>query len=146
MASDPVEVLEAFETALFAGEDIRPHFAEHAVYVVSGEPPIGGRFEGREAIVESFEKRLTGLGPGMQGEDLHRIKYSSADGTRAIAEIRERSWLPSVPEDVLEVGTCSVATVEDGLITSLTDYTDSAAYEGFLARHRDDLPKFRDGD
>jgi ketosteroid isomerase-like protein len=143
MGSDPVEVLEAFETALFAGDDIRPHFSERAVYTVSGEPPIGGRFEGREAIVESFEKRLTGLGPGMQGEDLHRIKYGSADGTRAIAEIWERSWLPSSPEDVLEVRTCSVATVEDGLITSLTDYTDSAAYEGFLARHRSELPKFR---
>jgi ketosteroid isomerase-like protein len=143
MGSDPVEVLEAFEAALFAGEDVRPYFAEHAVYTVTGEPPIGGRFEGREAIVESFEKRLTGLGPGMQGEDLQRIKYGSADGTRAIAEIWERSWLPSAPEDVLEVRTCSVATIEDGLITSLSDYTDSAAYEHFLARHREDLPKFR---
>jgi ketosteroid isomerase-like protein len=78
----------------------------------------------------------------MQGEDVERVKYASADGTRAIAEIHERSWLPSAPDDVLEVRTCSVATVEDGVITSLIDYADSAAYEHFLARHLDDLPKF----
>ena len=145
MSSDPLAVLEAFETALFAGDDIRPYFAEHAVYEVTGRPPLGGRFEGREAIAESFERRLTGLGPGMKGEDVERVKFGSADGSRAVAEIRERSWLEDAPDDVLDVRTCSVATVENGRITRLIDYTDSAAYEGFLSRHRDRLPKFAGG-
>jgi ketosteroid isomerase-like protein len=43
------------------------------------------------------------------------------------------------------VRTCSVAAISDGRITSLIDYTDSAAYEAFLARHRDQLPKFAAG-
>ena len=43
MADDPVEVLEAFERALFSGEDIAPFFADDAEYVVAGSPPIGGR-------------------------------------------------------------------------------------------------------
>jgi hypothetical protein len=123
MGSDALTVLEAFEKALFAGEDIRPFFAEDAVCESSGQPPIGGRFEGREAIVSSFEQRLTGLGPGMQGEDVERVKFASADGRRAVSEIHERSWLPDFPDDVLEVRTCSVAHVEDGLITRLIDYT-----------------------
>jgi len=145
MDSDPLSVLENFEKALFSGEDIGRYFSDDAVYEVTGSPPLGGRFEGREEIVASFEQRLTGLGPGMRGEDLHRFKYATADGTRAIAEICERSWLPRAPDDVLVVRTCSVAAISEGRITSLIDYTDSAAYESFLARHRDKLPKFNGG-
>jgi ketosteroid isomerase-like protein len=145
MSSDALAVLEAFETALFAGDDLRPFFAEDAVYEVTAQPPLGGRFEGREAISDSFEHRLTGLGPGMQGEDVERVKFGTSDGRLAVAEIHERSWLPQVPDDVLEVRTCSVAHVENGLITRIIDYTDSAAYEAFLARHRDRLPKFSSG-
>jgi ketosteroid isomerase-like protein len=142
MRSDALAVLEAFENSLFAGEDVRPFFSEDAVYEVTGQPPLGGRFEGREAIASSFDQRLTGLGPGMEGEDVERVKYATSDGSRAVAEIHERSWLPQLRDDLLEVRTCSVAHVEDGLITRLIDYTDSAAYEAFLARHRDRLPKF----
>jgi ketosteroid isomerase-like protein len=145
MSADALAVLETFETALFAGEDIRPFFAEDAAYEVTGTPPLGGRFEGREAIVDSFERRLTGLGPGMEGEDVERVKFATADGSRAIAEIYERSWLPESPDDVLEVRTCSVAIVEDGVITRLIDYTDSSAYEAFLSRNRDRLSKFSGG-
>jgi len=145
MDSDPLDVLERFEKALFAGDDIGRFLADDVVYEVSGSPPLGGRFEGRKEVVASFEQRLTGLGPGMQGEDLHRFKYATADGTRAIAEIHERSWLPEAPDDVLVVRTCSVATISEGRITSLIDYTDSAACEAFLARHRDKLPKFNGG-
>lgn len=135
-------VLNAFEQALFAGEDIRPFFHQNAVYEVTGQPPLGGRFVGPQSIHRCFEKRLVGLGPGMQGNDLSRVKFESADGTKAIAQIHEKSWLEAFPQDVLEVKTCSVATLENDKIISLIDYTDSAAYRAFLHRFKDHLPKF----
>lgn len=137
-----LSVLEDFERALFAGEDIRPFFHPEAFYEMSGDPPIGGRFEGVEAIYRCFEDRLVGLGPGLSYQDVSRVKYAAAGG-KAIAEIHEKSWLPEDPEDVLEIRTCSVVTVKDGKILSLIDYTDSGRYTAFLQRHRASLPKFQ---
>ena len=57
-------------------------------------------------------------------------------------EIRERSWLKSAPADVLDQRTCVVIRFRGGLIAEMRDYTDSEPYEGFVARHRAELPKF----
>jgi ketosteroid isomerase-like protein len=59
-------------------------------------------------------------------------------------EIHERSWLKSAPGDVLDQRTCVVIRFRDGLIAEMRDYTDTAPYEGFLARHRLELLKFAD--
>jgi hypothetical protein len=81
----------------------------------------------------------------MGGEDVERVKFATADGSRAIAEIHERSRLPEAPDDMLEVCTCSVAIDVDGGITRLIDYTDSSAYEASLSRNRDRLSGFSGG-
>ena len=82
-----------------------------------------------------------GLGAADWGyEDLERTWYEAED--RVIVEIHERSWLKGASGDVLEQRTCVVIRFRDGLIAEMRDYTDTAPYEGFVARHRGELPKF----
>jgi len=59
-----------------------------------------------------------------------------------IVEIRERSWLKSSPDDIIDQRTCVVIRFEDDHIVELRDYTDTQIYEEFLHRHRAQLPKF----
>ena len=61
---------------------------------------------------------------------------------RVIVEIRERSWLKTHPEDVMDQRTCVVIRFEGNRIAEMRDCSDSHLYKEFLARHRDDLPKF----
>ena len=56
-------------------------------------------------------------------------------------EIREKSWLKSSPDDVMDQRTCVVMRFRDGKICDMRDYTDSEIYVEFLKRHPD-LPKF----
>jgi ketosteroid isomerase-like protein len=133
----------AYEAALFAGrmDEVARCLAEDVVYWVAGRPPIGGEWRGRDAVLRAFERREFGLGPADWGyEDLERTWYDADD--RVIVEIRERSWLRSAPADVLDQRTCVVLRFRGGLIAEMRDYTDTAAYEGYVARHRDELPKF----
>jgi ketosteroid isomerase-like protein len=122
-------------------DEVARCLAEDVVYWVAGRPPIGGEWRGRDAVLRAFERREFGLGPADWGyEDLERTWYDADD--RVIVEIRERSWLRSAPADVLDQRTCVVLRFRSGLIAEMRDYTDTAAYEGYVARHRDELPKF----
>jgi ketosteroid isomerase-like protein len=141
--SERLRVAKAYEAALFAGrmEEVGRHMADDVVYWVAGRPPLGGEWRGRDAVLQAFERREFGLGAGDWGyEDLERSWYEAED--RVIVEIREHSWLKSAPADVLDQRTCVVIRFRGGLIAELRDYTDTAPYEGFVARHRDHLPKF----
>jgi ketosteroid isomerase-like protein len=92
-------------------------------------------------VLQTFERREFGLGAGDWGyEDLERSWYAAEE--RVIVEIRERNWLKSAPADVLDQRTCVVIRFRGGLIAEMRDYTDTAPYESFVARHRDQLPKF----
>ena len=142
-----MEVGKAFESALFSGdrEGLRKIFHPDAVYEVLGTPPTGGRFEGRDRIIASFENRETGLGPGFEYEQISRDWYEDEANEKVFVEIHEKSWLPAHPEDILVVRTCAVMTFSGGQITSLIDYTDSQAYAEFKARHEAEIPKFSPG-
>ena len=139
-----IEIGKAFENALFSGdrEGLRKVFHPDAVYEVLGSPPTGGRFEGRDRVIASFENRATGLGPGFEYEQFSRHWYEDEAHGKVFVEIHERSWLPAHPDDILEVRTCSVMTIAAGQIISLIDYTDSQAYAEFKARHESEIPKF----
>lgn len=144
--SDRMRVAKAYEAALFAGrmDEVARCMTEDVVYWVAGRPPVGGEWRGRDAVLRAFERREFGLGPAEWGyEDLERTWYDAED--RVIVEIRERSWLKSAPGDVLDQRTCVVLRFRDGLIAEMRDYTDTLAYEGFIARHRGELPKFAAG-
>ena len=57
-----IDIGRAFEKALFSGDEagIQKVLHTDVVYEMSGFPPIGGRFEGRDRVLESFEKREVG--------------------------------------------------------------------------------------
>jgi ketosteroid isomerase-like protein len=85
--------------------------------------------------------RAFGLGAADWGyEEVWRDWYDADE--RIIVEIRERSWLRSSPDDVMDQRTCVVLRFRGARICELRDYTDAAVYQTFLARHRAELPKF----
>jgi hypothetical protein len=99
-------------------------------------PPIGGEWHGREAVVNAFATREFGLGAADWGyEELWRDWYEADE--RVIVEIRERSWLRSAPNDVMDQRTCVVIRFRDDCICEMRDYTDSHVYETFRWRHRE---------
>jgi ketosteroid isomerase-like protein len=143
--SDRMRLAKTYEAALFAGrmEEVGRCMTDDVVYWVAGSVPIGGEWRGRDAVLRAFERREFGLGAADWGyEDLERTWYEAEE--RVIVEIHERSWLKSAPGDVLDQRTCVVIRFRDGLIAEMRDYTDTAPYEGFLARHRLELLKFAD--
>ena len=144
--SEHMRVAKAYEAALFAGrmDEVGRYMTDDVAYWVAGRPPIGGEWRGRVAVLRAFERREFGLGKADWGyEDLERVWYEADD--RVIVEIRERSWLRSAADDVLDQRTCVVIRFRDGLIAELRDYTDTAPYETFIDRHREELPKFAGG-
>jgi len=144
--SERMRIAKAYEAALFAGrmDEVASFFTEDVVYWVAGDPPLGGTWRGRVAVLRAFERREFGLGAAeWQHEDLERTWYDADE--RVIVEIRERSWLVSAPDDVMDQRTCVVLRFEGDRIAELRDYTDTLVYERFLQRHRADLPKFAGG-
>ena len=144
--SDRLRIARAYEASLFAGrmDEVGAALTDDVVYWVSGDPPIGGEWRGRDAVVRSMANREAGLGAADWGyEDVWRVWYEADE--RVIVEIRERSWLRSAPEDVMDQRTCVVLRFRGDRICELRDYTDAGLYERFLSRHRSELPKFRPG-
>lgn len=144
--SDRMRIARAYEASLFAGrmDEVGASFTDDVVYWVAGDPPIGGEWRGRDAVLHAMTNRETGLGPADWGyEDVWREWYEADD--RIIVEIRERSWLRSAPEDVMDQRTCVVLRFRADRIAELRDYTDAGIYQRFLGRHRSELPKFTSG-
>ena len=141
--STRMDLARAYEAALFAGkmDEVGRLFTDDITYWVAGAPPLGGEWKGRDAVLRAFEHRESGLGAADWGyEDVWRVWYEADD--RVIVEIRERSWLRSAPNDVMDQRTCVVLRFRGDRICELRDYTDAGIYDRFLARHRDELPKF----
>jgi len=141
--SSLLEIAKAYEAALFAGdrEGVERRFTDDVSYWVAGDPPIGGEWRGRDRVLAALWNREPGLGAAAWGyEDIWREWYE-ADG-RVVVEIRERSWLESAPEDVMDQRTCVVLRFRGEQICEMRDYTDAHVYEEFLRRHRSELPKF----
>lgn len=139
-----LEIARAYEKALFANrmEEVGGYFTDDIVYWAAGSPPLGGEWHGREAVLRAFAGRAVGLGAADWGyEDVWRDWYDADD--RVIVEIRERSWLKSAPQDVMDQRTCVVIRFRGDRICELRDYTDTLVYHEFLQRHRGELPKFK---
>jgi ketosteroid isomerase-like protein len=141
--TDRLRIARAYEASLFAGrmDEVGAALTDDVVYWVAGDPPIGGEWRGRDAVVRSMANREAGLGAADWGyEDVWRVWYEADE--RVIVEIRERSWLRAAPHDVMDQRTCVVLRFRGDRICELRDYTDAGIYERFLARHRSELPKF----
>ncbi|MGE5144493.1 MAG: nuclear transport factor 2 family protein [Acidobacteriota bacterium] len=138
-----MDIAKAYEKALFAGDraGVGGHFTDDIVYWVAGAPRIGGEWRGREAVLDALWNREPGLGAADWGyEDVWRVWYEADD--RVIVEIREKRWLKSAPNEVMDQRTCVVIKFREDKICELRDYTDSHIYEEFLKRHKSELPKF----
>ena len=141
--SDRLRTAYAYEASLFAGrmDEVGAAFTDDVVYWVAGDPPIGGEWRGRDAVLRCLADREAGLGAADWGsEDVWRVWYEADE--RVIVELRERSWLRSAPDDVMDQRTCVVLRFRGDRICELRDYADAGIYERFLARHRSELPKF----
>ena len=141
--TERMRIAKAYEAALFAGkmDEVASYFTDDIVYWVAGQPPLGGTWTGKAAVLRAFDKREPGLGAADWGyEDLERTWYDADD--RVIVEIREKSWLKASPKDVMDQRTCVVIRFQGDKIREMRDYTDSHTYEEFLKRHRPELPKF----
>jgi len=141
--TDRMRIAKAYEAALFAGrmDEVASYFTEDVVYWVAGDPPLGGTWRGRAAVLRARERREFGLGAAdWKHEDVERTWYDADD--RVIVEIRERSWLATAPDDVMDQRTCVILRFEGDRIAELRDYTDTRVSARFLQRHRAELPKF----
>lgn len=140
--TERLAIAKAYEKALFEGrmEDVGRLFTDDVRYWVAGAAPIGGEWQGRDAVLRAFAQREFGLGAADWGyEELWRDWYTAEE--RVIVEIRERSWLRSAPEDVLDQRTCVVIRFRGERICEMSDYSDAHLYEEFRRRHPE-LPKF----
>jgi ketosteroid isomerase-like protein len=140
--TDNLAVAKKYEAALFAGrmDEVEATFTDDATYWIAGPPRIGGTWKGPKAIVRCFSDREFGLGAAdWCYEEIWR-DWKSGDDIVTV-EIREKSWLKSSPEDVMDQRTCVVMRFRDGKICDMRDYTDSQLYVEFLKRHPE-LPKF----
>ena len=141
-----LRIAKSYEAALFAGrmDEVGSYFTDDVEYWIAGEPPIGGIWRGRDAVIGAFERREFGLGKADWGyQDLERTWYAADE--RVIVEIHERSWLQSSPDDVIDQRTCVVIRFQGGRICSMRDYTDAGRYVAFAEKHRSELPKFAGG-
>ena len=142
--TERMKIAKAYEAALFAGrmDEVGSFFTDDISYWVAGAQPIGGAWTGREAVVRAFNDRAFGLGAADWGyQEVYRTWYDADD--RVIVEIREKSWLKSSPDDVMDARTCVVIRFRGDRIAEMRDYTDAYRYAEFLERHRGELPKFR---
>jgi len=84
-----LEYAAAFEQT-FADDDwarLEPYFSEDAIYVVTGEAPLGGRWEGRKPLLEHLreivneldrkfeERRVEPVGTPTIGEDSFEMSW-----------------------------------------------------------------------
>jgi ketosteroid isomerase-like protein len=141
--STPMEIARRYEAALFAGrmDEVAGYFTDDAKYWVAGPRPLGGMWSGPDAIVRAFENREFGLGAADWGyEDVWRDWRSSGEDMVTV-EIRERSWLKTSPDDVMDQRTCVVIRFRGEKICDMRDYSDASVYLEFLRRHPE-LPKF----
>jgi len=134
-----LEIGKGYEKALMEGrlDDLGEFFADDIEYVVTGQPPIGGVFKGKDAVINSFKNREFGLGPGFEYGSREVNWMKDEDNEVIFVEIHEKTWLKNDPEDVLDIWTLSVIKIKDGKITHIRDYTDSEAYFKFAGRHKE---------
>lgn len=115
------EYAAAFEQS-FVSDDwshVEPFFTDDAVYEVTLEPPMGGRFEGRGGILEYFKFVLDGFDRRFDSREIALTDGPTDRGDsvwiRGTATYRKAG----VPDLVLELE--ETATFDNGLIRRLED-------------------------
>ena len=95
----------AFEKAV-ANDDwslVEPFFTEDAVYDTGLEPPMGGRLEGRSAILAHFKNSLDGFDRRFDSRDLVLLEGPREDDQSVWIRGSATYRASGVPEFVLEL-------------------------------------------
>lgn len=111
MSLDPVALLQRYHGALNRYEEavLRAMFATDAVYV---SPGVGGRLEGRDAIIKAFSAYFAEH-PDQQAED-ERVEQAAPNAARATWRLTATST--SSGARIIRQGVETVTFGADGLI------------------------------
>ena len=136
------EYAAAFEKAYASDEwsVVEPFFTEDAVYEVALEPPIGGRFEGRAAILAYFKEILDRFDRRFESRELALIEGPKEDENSVWIRGRATYGAAGVPDFVLELE--ETATFEGDRIRRLEDRYDpemERAIGDYLKQHGEKL-------
>jgi len=128
----------AFEKA-YATNDwsvLEPFFTEDAVYEVGLGPPLGGRFEGRAAILRYFERVVDGFDRRFASRAVALLEPPRENGASVWIRGSATYRGPGVPDFVLELE--ESAEFEGDRIRRLEDRYEPAmarALDRYLAAH-----------
>ena len=95
----------AFEKA-FVSDDwslVEPFFTEDAVYEVPLDPPMGGRFEGRAAILEYFKNVLDRFDRRFESREIALLEGPTEDGESVWIRGTATYRAEGVPDFILEL-------------------------------------------
>ncbi|WP_055588473.1 nuclear transport factor 2 family protein [Peterkaempfera griseoplana] len=123
-ALDPRSVVVRYVNAVADGDldTVNASFAEDATWTYPGNVPLTGVWRGRRAIVEDFLGGAAGLF-APDGTPKVTLTQALADGERVVAEWTSRGVAAN---GRIYDNTClGMFTVQDGLITSVREYTDT---------------------
>jgi len=132
----------AFEKS-FASDDwsfVEPFFTEAAVYEVDLDPPMGGRFEGRKAILGYFKQVLDGFDRRFASRELALLEGPKEEGDSVWIRGSATYRAPGVPAYVLELK--EVVRFEGDRIYRLEDHYEPAMKQGiadYLKAHAEKL-------
>jgi len=125
---------KSFESDDWSG--VRAFFAPDAVYDAGSDRFLGGRFEGRDAIVAYFKSVLDGFDRRFETRELALLEgpTESGDSVRIRGSATYRS--PGVPDLVLVLD--EIVTFDGDLIVRLEDRYDdeiARALDAYLDEH-----------
>ena len=142
---DPVSHLErflayaaAFEKAYASGDWslVEPFFTDDAVYEVPLEPPMGGRFEGRTAILAAFEDVTARFDRRFESREVGLLEGPREQGDAVWLRGRATYCAPGVPAFALDLE--ETAHFEGDRIARLKDRYEPAMkkqLEDYTARY-----------
>ena len=95
----------AFEKA-FVSDDwsvVEPFLTEEAIYEIALDPPMGGRFEGRAAILAYFKNILDRFDRRFESREIEVLEGPKEDGESVWIRGRATYRAKGVPDFVLEL-------------------------------------------
>jgi hypothetical protein len=135
------EYAAAFEEA-FVSDDwsvVEPFFTEDAVYEVELDPPMGGRFEGRDAILAYFKFILDRYDRRFQSRSIAVLDGPKEDGDSVWIRGSATYRSAGVPEFVLELE--ETVTFDGDRISRLEDAYEPSAKEAVASYLKEHGPK-----
>ena len=132
----------AFEES-FVSDDwslVEPFFTEDAVYEVPLDPPMGGRFEGRAAILAYFKDVLDRFDRRFESRELALLKGPTEDGDSVWIRGTATYRAAGVPDFTLELE--ETAYFEGDRVRRLEDHYEPAMKQSiasYLKEHGEKL-------